>query len=69
MKPIDLFVSKDEEQEIKKHMTKKNKKDPNRARDIPFTNKRLKESSMKTYKVVDFTVVFGNRYQRLGERD
>lgn len=39
---IDLFVSKDEEQDIKKHMTKKNKKDPNRARDIPFTNKRLK---------------------------
>ena len=39
---IDLFVSKEEEQEIKKHMTKKNKEDPNRARDIPFTNKRLK---------------------------
>ena len=39
---IDLFVSREEERLIKKQMTKKNKKDPNRARDIPFTNKRLK---------------------------
>ena len=53
-----MFVSKDEEQEIKKHMTKKNKKDPNRARDIPFTNKRLKRIFNEDFKrVVDFTVV------------